>query len=388
MAEHTSLQSVLGRSLRRYCQGHSLNPRQWQVCHHILACRTEALGEMRLRCDQCGEEQRIYHACRDRHCPRCQRQTSQRWCDRQRRNTLDVAYYHVVFTLPALVNPWAEIHPEVIYDQLLKSAWATLSTFAADPKRLGGQLGATLVLHTWGQTLTRHLHVHCLVPGGALTEQGTWQAARGNYLFPVRALSRYFRGHFVARLRKRDARGELSRLEGPAELQRGLDALMETDWVIYTKRCLQHTETVIDYLGRYSHRIAMSDSRLLDHRDGRVRLRYRDYRDDAREKILHLSGEELIRRFLLHVLPKGFMRIRHCGFLANRCREAKLAQIRRAIGQADQAFHEGEPSEEQTALDRYRCPRCGVGRLIIVAFVAVPKPAAAQSQPRRTMLLH
>jgi len=389
MAERPSLQSVLTESLRGYCQGHILNPRQWQVCHHILACRTEALGEMRLRCNQCGEEQRFYHACRDRHCPRCQRQASQRWCERQRGHTLEVGYYHVVFTLPEAANPWAEIHPEVIYDQLLKSAWATLSTFAADPKRLNGQLGATLVLHTWGQTLTRHLHVHALVPGGALSEQGTWKAARGNYLFPVRALSRYFRGHFVARLRERYEGGEFSRLTGEGELKRGLDALMRTDWVVYTKRCLQHTEAVIDYLGRYSHRIALSDNRLLDYRHGKVQLRYRDYRDDARQKILHLSGEELIRRFLLHVLPKGFMRIRHCGFLANRCRRAKLVQIRRAIGQAEQAVHDDEPSEQQTALDRYRCPRCGLGRLILVAFVAVPtSPPPPQPPPRRVMLMH
>ena len=382
MAEHGSLQSVLGESLRGYCQGHTLNPRQWQVCHHILACRTEALGEMRLCCERCGQQSRLFHACRDRHCPRCQRRASQRWCDRQRGHTLEVVYYHVVFTLPESANPWAEIHPEVIYDQLLKSAWATLSTFAGDARRLNGQLGATLVLHTWGQTLTRHLHVHCLVPGGALTEQGDWKAARGNYLFPVRALSRYFRGHFVAGIRARYDDGELPRLKGPAELKRGLDALMQSDWVVYSKRCLQHTEAVIDYLGRYSHRIALSDSRLLDVRGGQVQLRYSDYRDHGRRKLMCLSAEELIRRFLLHVLPKGFMRVRHCGFLANRCRRVKLAQIRRAIGQAMEQSAEPEAAAD-AGIDGYRCPRCGIGRLMLVAFVPAPATLIRAQPPPR-----
>jgi hypothetical protein len=174
MAESLGLQHVLAQSLQRYCQDHQLNPRQWQVCHHVLECRTSALGETRLECERCGQQSHFYHACRDRHCPRCQRRASQQWGNRERANTLEVLYYHVVFTLPERVNPWAEIHPEVIYDQLLKSAWATLASFAADPKRLGGQLGgqlgATLVLHTWGQTLLRHLHVHCRVPGGASSE--------------------------------------------------------------------------------------------------------------------------------------------------------------------------------------------------------------------------
>jgi len=273
VAERLRLASVLAQCLPDYRLGHRLNPRQWQVCHHLLACRTEALGETRLECERCGEESRFYHACRDRHCPRCQRQASQDWCERQRAHTLEVAYHHVVFTLPQSVNPWVELHPEVIYDQLLKSAWATLAAFAADPKRLGGQLGATLVLHTWGQSLTRHLHVHCLVPGGALTQQGTWNAARSHYLFPVRALARYFRGHFVGQLRARHQQGELERVQSTSALKRGLDALMQQDWVVYAKPCLKHTETMVAYLGRYSHRIALSDSRLIGFEDGQVQLR-------------------------------------------------------------------------------------------------------------------
>ena len=368
MTEPLRLATVLAQSLHEYGQGHPLNPRQWQVCHHILACRTEALGETRLQCDHCGQETRFYLACRDRHCPRCQRHASQEWCERQSAHTLDVVYYHVVFTLPQEINPWAEIHPEAIYDQLLKSAWETLKRFAADPKRLDGQLGATLVLHTWGQTLTRHVHVHCLIPGGALTEQGTWNAARSTYLFPVRALARYFRGHFVCRLRERYQRGELPRLQDPKALKSVLDALMQKDWVVYSKPCIAYIDTVVDYLARYSHRIALIDSRLIDLQDGQVQLRYKDYRDHGQHKVMTLSGEELIRRFLLHILPKRFMRVRHYGFLANRCREAKLAQIRQAIGQAEERTKETEPAGSEP-YDPYCCPHCGEGRLRVVAIV-------------------
>jgi hypothetical protein len=372
--------------LPHYCEAHPLSPRQWQVCHHLLACRTEALGERHLQCERCGHEVSFYHSCRDRHCPVCQQRASRDWCERQSAHTLEVPYHHLVFTLPQSINPWVELHPELIYDQLLKSTWETLRTFGADPKRLDGQLGATLVLHTWGQTLTRHLHVHCLVPGGALSAQGSWRAVHGDYLFPVRALSRYFRGHFVCGLRARYQRGELSRVRDPKTVDTLLDALMAQDWVVYGKACLAHTEAVVAYLARYTQRIALSESRLLDFRDGEVALDYRDYRDAGRHKVMHLSGEELIRRFLLHVLPKGFMRVRHCGFLANRCRAQKLTQIREVIGQAQAQAQEA--AAEPAPAERYRCPRCRQGRLQVVA-IRMPQrrltrcPGQARAPDRR-----
>ena len=375
MTEPLRLSTVMGAVLASYAENHPLNPRQWQVCHHVLSCRTEALGESQWQCEHCGHEARFYHACRDRHCPRCQRQASERWRDRQLSQTLEVAYHHVVFTVPEALNAWAELHPEVLYDQILKSTWETLKTFAADPKRLDGQLGATLVLHTWGQTLVRHLHVHCLVPGGALGADGAWHPARSTYLFPVRALSRYFRGHLVASLRRRFEAGELHRLANAGELKRLLDALMAQEWVVYSKACLGHSDTVVSYLARYSHRTALSDSRLVDFQDGQVRLRYRDYRDGDRQKILSLSSEELLRRFLLHVLPKGLMRIRHYGFLANRCREAKLATIREAIGQAEaDTVESSEPARSVIG-----CPHCRVGRLRLV-LIAMPEGGSLRSQ--------
>ena len=369
-----SLQAVIHTCLSGYASRHPLSPRQWQVCHHIAACRTPALGGFHWECDGCGDRPVIYHACRDRHCPRCQRRASEDWCERQRAAVLPVTYHHLVFTLPDTLNGWVEVHPEVIYDLLFETVWATLSAFGADPKRLGGQLGMTAMLHTWGQTLVRHVHLHCLVPGGALAVDGTWHPAKSTYLFPVRALSRHVRGGCVSRLRRAWEAGALSRLSGRAEVDRVLNALMATEWVVYSKPCLARTETVVDYLGRYSHRIALADSRLSDFDGDTVDLSYKDYRDGHRRKVMTLTGEELLRRYLLHVLPKGFMRVRHFGFLANRCRAQRLPAIRAALAAPPPAV--AEPAARAAAIDGYPCPKCQTGRLHVSAHLApVPRRA-------------
>lgn len=376
MAEPTSLQAVMAAVLDGVPESRPLSARQRQVCHHLLDCRTPALGGRQWVCDTCGVELAQYHSCRDRHCPHCQRAASQAWCERQRAAVLPVPYHHLVFTLPAVLNGWVEVHPEAIYSLLFASAWATLSAFGRDPKRLNGQMGLTAVLHTWGQTLVRHVHLHCLVPGGALGADGTWHRARSTYLFPVRALSHRFRGRFVARLREAWENGKLARVSGPAEVQRVLDALMATDWVVYSKPCLARTETVVDYLGRYSHRIALAESRLSDFDGGSVRLAYQDYRDGDRRKTMTLAATELMRRFLLHVLPKGVVRVRHYGFLANRCRAARLEAIR-----ANLAAPPPAASPEPAAQEHWLCPVCAKGQLRPVAELAprrLPCPA-----PRR-----
>jgi hypothetical protein len=275
-----------------------------------------------------------------------------------------------VFTLPDVLNGWVEVHPEVVYALLFETVWATLSAFGADPKRLDGQLGMTAMLHTWGQTLVRHVHLHCLVPGGALGADGVWHPAKSTYRFPVRALSRRFRGGFVSRLRRAVADGRLPRLTDHAEVDRVLNALMATDWVVYSKPCLARPETVVDYLGRYSHRIALSDRRLLDFDGQSVELSYQDYRDGDRRKVMTLTGEELLRRFLLHVLPKGFMRVRHFGFLANRCRASRLAAIRTALAAPAPAL--AEPPPPAAPFDGYPCPQCRTGRLRVIAHLTPP----------------
>ncbi len=200
MIGRADLQAVLERFLPPFLKHHTLAPRLRQVCEHLRLCRTAALGGLQLRCDHCGAKPPHYHACRDRHCPKCQHRASRTWCEKQTQAVLPVTYYHVVFTLPHRLNPWVQCHAQVIYALLFQSVWATLSAFAANPKHLGGQLGMTAVLHTWGQTLAQHVHLHCLIPGAALTPEGAWRSARGNYLFPQRALARRFRGRAGQRL--------------------------------------------------------------------------------------------------------------------------------------------------------------------------------------------
>ncbi len=372
MSESASLQAVMGACLENYAEAHHLSPRQWQVCHHVLDCLTEALGGFLLKCDPCEAEVHGYHACRDRHCPRCQRRASEDGCARQQAAVRPVTYHHRVFTLPHALNGWVEVPDREIYNLLFESVWATLSAFGADPKRLNGQLGMTAVLHTWGQTLRRHVHRHCLVPGGALSEQGEWNPAKSTYLFPVRALPRAVRGRFVSGLRQAVKDGRFERIEDAAQIDAMLDTLIATEWVVYSKPCLTHTETVVDYLGRYSHRIALSDARLLDFDEGRVDLAYTDYRD-GHHKVMTLDDEERLRRFLLHILPKGFMRIRHFGFLAKRCRSQRLEPIRQAIEAEQVQPPDSQVVDEPTAFDGYLCPVCRQGRLHIVGWIA-PKP--------------
>jgi hypothetical protein len=361
------LRRVLARHFDDYCRGHRLDAQQWRVCGHIRRCRTPVLGGQRLRCTRCGAEPVRYHSCRDRHCPRCQGKARRQWAERERGNLLAVPYYHLVFTLPNGLNPWVELHPEVLYGLLFEAVWGVLSAFGRDPKRLGGRMGMTAVLHTWGQQLSRHVHLHCLVPGGAWTDAGHWKPAKGYYLFPVRALAGKFRGRMLAALRRAREQGELARITRPGEFEAVLERLARTDWVVYAKPCLAYREQVLEYLARYSHRIALTDQRLVEGGDERIGLQYKDHADDARRKLLWLDPEELIRRFLLHVLPAGLMRIRHYGFLANCCRKRCLAAIR-----ADLASAPEPPLPEQTEGGgtrsdfQFPCPVCHIGRLRVI----------------------
>jgi hypothetical protein len=356
------LQTVIRQFLPGYREQHSLSPREAEVCHHILSCRSEALGGVQLHCDQCEYEQPWYCACGDRHCPKCQWRATEAWSEKQYAVVLPVTYYHLVITLPHELNGWVELHPEVIYRLFFQVMWATLKAFAADPRRLGGQLGVTAILHTWGQQLWRHVHLHCLIPGGALGEDNQWHCAYSSYLFPDRALARHVRGRMVSELRQAWQRGELHRITRSGEVDELLDQLMGKDWVVYTKPWLRRPETVVDYLARYTHRTAISDARIGEIVDGEVAVAYKDYQDNDRWKTMHLAGEELIRRFLLHVLPKGLMRIRHYGFLANRCRREKLAKIREILGRAvAKTVAETGEAEEQASL--WPCPKCHRGHL-------------------------
>ena len=296
-----------------------------------------------------------------------------------------MTYHHVVFTLPHELNGWIELHPEVIYRLLFHSVWETLKTFGEDPKRLDGQLGMTAVLHTWGQNLCRHVHLHCLIPGGALSQGNQWNPAKSTYLFPIRALSKVFKGKMVSALRAAQAAGELKRISRTNEIDQTLDTLMKNEWVVYSHHCLTRTQSVIDYLGRYTHRIALNNSRLLGLEQGKVKLRYKDYRDNQ-IKVMMLTPEELIRRFLLHVLPKGLMRIRLYGFLANCCREKRLSVIRKALSETDEAAlkekdEDKDKSEKKdqgaqatvTTPNPIRCPKCKKGILQVIGELNIAR---------------
>jgi len=361
MVESATMQQLLQQHFDHYSSIHKVDGHRLKVCRHLLSCHTPALGGVQYQCDQCHKQVPHYHSCRDRHCPQCQQRASRRWCEHQQQAILPVSYHHLVFTLPHELNAWVQLHPEVIYPLLFQTVWKTLKTFATDPKRLNGQLGMTAVLHTWGQNLSQHVHLHCLIPGGALGDDQKWHPAKSTYLFPVRALSRHYRGSTVSALRDSAETGKLNRIHRDGEVDDTLDQLMQKDWVVYSKCGLNRTESIVGYLARYSHRIAISDQRIISLDDDQISFHYNDYRND-RSGIMQLDCEEFIRRFLMHVLPKGLMRIRHYGFLANRCRKASLNRIRKILEQPEKTSDNGS-TEEQAV---YRCPVCKKGHLIVI----------------------
>ncbi len=310
---------------------------QLRVMSAIEQCRTAALGGHLLRCEACETVTISYNSCRDRHCPKCQARAAQRWFEARQADLLPVAYYHVVFTLPAPISAIAYHNKRVVYRLLFDLAAETLLTIAADPKHLGARIGATLVLHTWGSALTHHPHVHGIVPGGGLSPDGDrWVACRPGFFLPVRVLSRFFRRRFVEELEALHRRGQLQFFGEQAGLadaeafQRWLAPLRAQEWVVYAKRPFSGPEAVLAYLSRYTHRVAISNRRLVAMDERGVSFRYKDYRakGHTRHKTMTLTPEEFMRRFLLHVLPAGFHRISHYGLFANASRRKHLAKVR------------------------------------------------------------
>ncbi len=369
-----------------YQRAHPLCRAQRRALRAIAACRTAVLGGHRAVCTACGAERITYNSCRNRHCPKCQRVATERWLTARRGEVLPIPYFHVVFTLPHALNPLAQSHPRLIYRLLFQSAASTLLRFGRDRRHLGGDLGVTAVLHTWGQTLTQHVHVHCVVTGGALApDGGRWIPARPSFLFPVRALAKVFRGRYLAGLQRAFDRSELhltgglAPLGAPAAFTAWLAELRQPAWVVYCKPPFAGPEHVLAYLSRYTHRIALSNDRLVAVADGRVCFRWRDYADDDRVKVMDLDVDEFLRRFLLHVVPDGFVRIRHFGLLANRRRAAALPQCRVLLAQPPPTAEPPESVRDLmlrvTCLDIDRCPVCQQGLLHQVERLA-PTPAA------------
>jgi hypothetical protein len=362
-----------------YQQKHRLSGGQRRVMQDILACRTAALGGQLAQCDRCGAEVLRYHSCQNRHCPKCQTLAKVRWVEARLRDLVPIPYFHCVFTLPHALHPLAHSHPRLLYGLLFQTAAATLQTFGRDARGLGGELGITMVLHTWSQTLEHHIHVHCVVTGGALAPDGErWMPTkRRDFLFPVKALSRVFRGKYLAALQEAYTQGRLQCVGSIAPLgdtrtfQRFLAPLWQQPWVVYAKPPFASARHVLSYLGRYTHRVALSNDRLVAMRDGQVMVRWRDRRHHNRPRVMTLSAEEFIRRFLLHVLPAGFMRMRHYGVLGNRCRTLKLAACRRLFAQPTPPVLPQESTATMmrrlTGIDIERCPQCHQGRLVVIA---------------------
>ena len=279
----------------------------------------------------------------------------------------------MVFTLPHELNGWAQLHPEVIYALLFKAAWGTLNDFSKDPKRLNGKLGMTAVLHTWSQNLGRHIHLHCLIPGGALSEdEQHWHATNTPYLFPVRALSRCFRGKMVSLLRQAWTAKKMTRIESPLHVDTVLNQLMSKPWVIFTRHTGEQADTVVDYLSRYTFRIAISEQRLVSMNEHHVSFRWKDYASNGTKKTMVLEGVEFIRRFLMHVLPGGFMRIRHFGFLANCHRQPKLALIKILLKVELSVIGAQKESRQITSVAQAinslsHCPKCQYGIMRVIA---------------------
>ena len=376
------IRSCLDEFLERYAKG--LTPEQRRALKDLAGCRTAALGGHVLGCPECGHQQIAYNSCGNRHCPTCQATASARWLEARAADLLPVPYFHLVFTLPDVLDPIALANPRVVYDLLLRCAAETVLEVAADPKLLGAQTGVLAVLHTWGQNLQFHPHVHCIVPGGGLSAEGTrWVASSRTFFLPVRVLSRVFRGKFLAGLRAAFTRGAL-RIAAD-QFEQVLSAAASTDWVVYAKPPSGGPEQVLKYLARYTHRVAISDARLLAFEDGMVRFRYKDYAHGNRKRVMTLAAVEFVRRLLLHVLPSGFVRIRHYGLLANRHRHEKLALCRQLLGTGAAAesgsAETAETRDGPSSITPTRvCPNCGAGRMIVIAeFPPLPAGEAGHN---------
>jgi hypothetical protein len=373
-----------------YRQQHdcSLSTAQHRVMTAIEQCRTAALGGHVEQCDACGHQRIAYNSCRNRHCPKCQSLARAEWLENRRSELLTTPYFHVVFTVPQEIAAIAYYNKGPVYDILFHTAAETLQTIAADPEHLGAELGFFAVLHTWGQTLLHHPHLHCVVAGGGLSRDGSrWIACRRNFFLPVRVLARLFRRLFLASLEQAFNANKLvfyRRLELLRDrrvFQRHLAAARKAEWCVYAKPPFAGPEQVLAYVARYTHRVSISNNRLVGIAEGKVRFRWKDYRNGNRQNTMTLAADEFIRRFLLHVLPEGFQRIRYYGFLANRYREQKLARCRQLLAMPPPEPPDSQPAgdyrdqyQELTGSSLTECPACRRGRMVIIEVLKPVKP--------------
>lgn len=377
--------------LRRYGEAYrtehdaSLSCAQRRVMQAIETCRTAALGGHRERCDTCEHQRISYNSCRNRHCPKCQSLARAEWIEHRRSELLNCQYFHVVFTLPAEIAAVANQNKAVVYNLLFQATADTLRTIAADPKHLGADVGFFAILHTWRQNLMHHPHLHCVVPGGGLSpDKQRWIACRRDFFLSVRVLSRFFRRRFLEMLEHAFDIGELkffaalANLQNRNAFQQYLVQVRKKEWVVYAKPPFAGPEQVLDYVGRYTHRVAISNNRLLDMEDGRVRFRWKDYVDGNQQKSMTLTADEFIRRFLLHALPSGMQRIRYYGLLGNRHRTENLARCRDALNMPPTRKKTDQPAtprdyrsryEDLTGKSLHQCPSCHEGCMRMIEIL-------------------
>jgi hypothetical protein len=359
-----------------YRQAHPLPLQQLRVMRAIEVCRTAALGGHVEQCSQCDFTRNSYNSCRNRHCPKCQNTQRAKWLESRKADLLPVEYFHVVFTVPEEIARIAFHNPEAVYGILFRAASETLLTIARDPQHLGAEIGFFAILHTWGQNLGHHPHLHCVIPGGGLSpDYERWIGCRPGFFLPVRVLSRLFRRLFLEALEQAFTNGELSfgemdSLNDAASFAKHLTPLRQKEWVVYSKPPFGGPAQVLEYLGRYTHRVAISNERLLDAGYGEVTFQWKDYRhhDKQKSRVMTLAASEFIRRFLIHTLPAGFQRIRHFGFLANRHRKEKLALCRRLLSDPIAELLPGAAQcllvEALTGPKAALCPECGLGTML------------------------
>jgi len=364
-----------------YQSNHSLCGRQLKVMQDIQDCRTARLGGHIDGCEACGYLRISYNSCRNSHCPKCQSMAREEWLEKRREELLPVKYFHLVFTLPEELHDLVRYNERLLYGQLFKLAWESLRTLVSDRRYLGAATGMISVLHTWGQNLHYHPHVHCLVPAGGLSKHGKWIKSGKSYLVPVKALSKLFRAKYISYIRQAH-RGGLLKLEGPCarwatypKMNALLNKLYNKNWVVYCKAPFGGAEKLLDYLGRYVKRIAISNDRIvkIDAANKRVAFRWRDYGDNNRSKLMWLSLEEFIRRFLQHILPKRFSKVRYYGLFANRDKTKRLSKCRKALGQPRKLKTIQTTWQERfyrlTGIDPKQCPCCKQGQMHKIAFL-------------------
>jgi hypothetical protein len=353
---------------------HKLAMHHHKVLNALAQCRTSALGGHVDACDSCGHERISYNSCRNRHCPKCGSLARERWITARQDELLPVSYFHVVFTVPDELNHLVQMNTRLLYTLLFRTVSETLQTLSRDPKHLGAEIGMICILHTWGQNLMNHPHIHCIIPGGGLSSDGRrWISSRKDFFLPVKVLSRMFRGKLLHHLKGAYQKGALQYAGTQMKFSRGIDALYKREWVVYAKEPFGGPQQVLAYLGRYTHRVAISNDRIVSITDGRVTFRWRDYRDVGKTKLMMLDAAEFIRRFLLHVLPRGLCKIRYYGIMSNRKRKSSLARCRELLGGSGivRACCDVIASQwielllKLTGIDIRVCPECNKGKMAL-----------------------